>query len=147
MTLVFLLDFDETLSPSNWLNDNGYIMTRPTGKNLETIKTLGKTVYRFLDYTSDIGVVEIVTTAYSVWVAFVLTCYSTDECKFVVSETHEAFHINGKRIGITSCRRLYKIHANPKEDITHKFIRRHGAKVVIGRGDGDDEKDAIISNL
>lgn len=143
MTIVFVLDFDETLSPSRWLDDNGYLLVRPKGGHLSLVRKLGEVIHRFLDYVTEIGRVEIVTTAYPEWVSFVLACYSTETHEFVTIETHEAVFINDKRIGITSCRHLYDIHLNPKRDTIHKFIRHHEAKVVIGYGDGDDEKEAI----
>lgn len=149
MSNIFIIDWDDTLFPSTWVNQKNINLHDVESVNLYELYfiELDKTIFNFLTRLYNIGEIYIVTNANIKWIKM---------CLMIMDNTRK-FIINNN-IRIVSARELYSKNINIKftEWKTHTFrnvISEIISKIdinnnilnIISFGDADYEYMALIN--
>jgi hypothetical protein len=111
---IFIIDWDDTLFPTYWVNTNNIELTNKL--SVDSYKLffleLDKTIYKFLNKLNDIGDIYIVTNANIKWIKI---------CLMVLNDTQNLIIKNNIRL--VSARDMYSSNKNlnPTEWKTYTF--------------------------
>ena len=140
---LIILDWDDTLFPTSWFNENKYNINDSTNiKTIKYFKKLDDELYSFLNKLLKFGEVVIVTNAVTEWVHI---------SSVVLPSTSKLL----KSMKVYSARKKYqhKYINNPmkwkeltfKEIITEKYNNKSKFANIISIGDAEFEYNALIN--
>lgn len=139
---IFILDWDDTLFPTNWVMKNGINLMTKENRDQYTVyfRELDRVLSKFLKNLISMGKVIIVTNALLDWV---------NMSSIVLPITYDLL----KNVSIVSARGKYRAHSQNMmdwkimafRDIIDKEFENHSSMNVISIGDAEYEYQALIA--
>lgn len=139
---LFILDWDDTLFPTNWISKNNINLTLSSTRNgyIEYFKDLDRSLSNYLDNICNFGKVIIVTNAMKDWVKI---------SAIVIPKTYNIL----KKINIVSARDIFSSSSKNmmewKKKAFHMIIEKefNNKQImnVISMGDAEYEHQALVS--
>lgn len=139
---LFILDWDDTLFPTNWVTKNNINLSNGQSRNgyIEYFKDLDRSLSKFLENIRKLGNVIIVTNAMRDWVKI---------SAIVIPKTYSIL----RKIHIVSARDLFSSHTKDVWEwkkktfqmIIDKEFKSKKVMNVISIGDAEYEHQALVS--